>query len=88
MHRQARAAMIFNGHTSEYLDALDEETWAEIEIMFDDGVIGNKGILRMLGDSNHIAATLYMSKTKHPKPVKMRDMMRRAFDYCYYDAAS
>ena len=48
MRRQLRAAMIFNGHTAEYIDSLDEETFTELQVMFADGFIGNKAIYNSL----------------------------------------
>lgn len=42
MRSQVRAAMIFNGHTAESVDALDEETFAEITVMFADGMLGGR----------------------------------------------
>lgn len=35
--------MIFNGHTAQTIDELDEETFADISVMFADGVLGGKG---------------------------------------------
>jgi len=36
--------MIFNGHTSDSVDALDEETIAEITVMYGDGILGGRGV--------------------------------------------
>jgi hypothetical protein len=44
LRSQVRAAMIFNGHTSDDIDKIDEETYAEICVMYSDGVLGNKAI--------------------------------------------
>jgi hypothetical protein len=40
--------MIFNGHTAETVNEIDEETFAEITVMYADGVLGNKGIFEAL----------------------------------------
>lgn len=48
MRRQLRAAMIFNGHTGEYIDSLDEETFTELQVMFADGYIGNRSIFEAI----------------------------------------
>lgn len=40
--------MVFNGHTEQYIDSLDEELFAEIQVMFADGMLGNKGIFDAL----------------------------------------
>ena len=41
--------MIFNGHTEKYINTLDEETFAEIQVMYADGMLGNKSIFDALG---------------------------------------
>lgn len=43
------AAMVFNGHTQEYIDSIDEELFSEIQVMYADGMLGNKGIFDALG---------------------------------------
>ena len=40
--------MIFNGHTEQYINSLDEELFAEIQVMFADGMLGNKAIYNAL----------------------------------------
>lgn len=42
------AAMVFNGHTQEYIETIDEELFTEIQVMYADGVIGNKGVFDAL----------------------------------------
>lgn len=36
--------MVFNGHSVESVDALDEEIFADICVMFSDGLLGGKSI--------------------------------------------
>lgn len=48
MRSQVQAAMIFNGHTLESLDQIDEETFSEICVMYSDGVLGGKGVFDAL----------------------------------------
>lgn len=36
--------MIFNGHTEQYIEDIDEELFTEIQVMYADGLLGNKGI--------------------------------------------
>lgn len=36
--------MVFNGHTEQYIESLDEELFTEIQVMYSDGLLGNKGI--------------------------------------------
>ena len=40
--------MIFNGHTEQYINSLDEELFAELQVMYADGMLGNKGIYNAL----------------------------------------
>ena len=40
--------MIFNGHTEQYINSLDEELFAEIQVMYADGMVGNKAIYNAL----------------------------------------
>ena len=35
--------MVFNGHTEEYVESIDEDLFAEIQVMYADGMLGNKG---------------------------------------------
>jgi hypothetical protein len=36
--------MVFNGHTLESIDAIDEETFTEIQVMYADGILGNRSV--------------------------------------------
>lgn len=36
--------MIFNGHTEQYINSIDEELFGDIQVMYADGMLGNKGI--------------------------------------------
>lgn len=36
--------MVFNGHTEHYIESLDEELFTEIQVMYADGLLGNRGI--------------------------------------------
>lgn len=40
--------MVFNGHTEHYIESLDEELFTEIQVMYADGLLGNKGIFEAL----------------------------------------
>lgn len=35
--------MIFNGHTAQSINEIDEETFTEIIVMWADGILGNRG---------------------------------------------
>jgi hypothetical protein len=36
--------MVFNGHTTQYIDSVDEELFGDIQVMYAEGMLGNKGI--------------------------------------------
>lgn len=40
--------MVFNGHRLDYVESLDEELFAEIQVMFADGLLGNRGVFDAL----------------------------------------
>jgi hypothetical protein len=40
--------MVFNGHTEQYVETIDEELFTEIQVMYADGLLGNKGIFDAL----------------------------------------
>lgn len=40
--------MIFNGHTAQSVDEIDEETFTEISVMWADGILGNKAMFEAL----------------------------------------
>jgi hypothetical protein len=65
LRRQVRTAMIFNGHTAESIDALDEETFAELQVMYADGLLGNKGIFEAIKPLT-IAVFNYMRSPNAP----------------------
>lgn len=44
MRSQVRAAMIFNGQSPDTVDSIDEETFAEICVMWADGMLGGKAV--------------------------------------------
>jgi len=42
LRSQVRAAMIFNGQSPDVIESIDEDTFAEICVMWADGIIGEK----------------------------------------------
>lgn len=62
-------------------DTVDEETFGDICIMYNDGTIGNLGILQVLG-----ALTAGQFNKVLPKggtPYKLQDIIPQAYDYLY-----
>ena len=44
MRRQVKAALIFNGHTIQSVDEIDEDTFNDICVMYGDGVLGGRAV--------------------------------------------
>lgn len=36
--------MVFNGHKESYVESIDEDLFAEIQVMYADGMLGNKAV--------------------------------------------
>jgi hypothetical protein len=44
MRRQVKAALIFNGHTLQSVDDIDEDTFNDICVMYGDGILGGRAM--------------------------------------------
>lgn len=62
-------------------ETVDEETFGDICIMFADGIIGNLGILQILG--SHTAGYFNSMLPKGKQPYKLRDIIPNQYDYLY-----
>lgn len=62
-------------------DSVDEQTFADICIMYHDGLIGNNGILEALGVLT--AGHFNMSLPKGKTPFKLKDIIPQSYDYLY-----
>ena len=73
--------MVFNGHTIQDIDALDEATLNEITVMYADGLIGNRSLITTLGT---LAAGVfnYMRSSNSP-PYNLKAVIGSAYDYIY-----
>jgi hypothetical protein len=62
-------------------NAIDEQTFTDICIMFNDGIIGNLGILQVLGllTAGQFNKVLPTGKP----PFKLQDIIPNAYDYLY-----
>lgn len=73
--------MIFNGHTAEYVDNLDEETFVSIQIMYHDGIIGNRGILLNAAQSN--VASWNTDRDTSTPPFKLEQFLGTSYGYMF-----
>lgn len=73
--------MIFNGHTLETIEELDDVTLANIQTMYADGMIGNYGILTQLATLTN-GVFNYMRVANSP-PYKLANILGSAYDYIY-----
>lgn len=60
---------------------VDESTLNDICIMYNDGVIGNLGILQVLG--THAAGHFNTTLPKGKAPFKLQDIIGTQYDYLY-----
>jgi hypothetical protein len=73
--------MIFNGHTHDTLADIDDVTMAQIQTMYTDGLIGNNGVLEVLG-SLTAGVFNYMRMANSPA-YKLANILGNAYDYIY-----
>ncbi len=71
--------MIFNGHTHDSLAQLDELTMTRIQAMYADGVLGNQGLLTVLGQLT-TGVFNYMRPANAPD-YKLSKILGQAYDY-------
>lgn len=74
-------AMIFNGHTHETIAGLDDITMAQLQTMYADGVIGNQGVMNLLGTLTN-GVFNYIRPGNAP-PYKLANIMGLAYDYLF-----
>lgn len=73
--------MIFNGHTHESVDALDEATMNEITVMFADGAIGNYGLLQTMG--NLTAGVFNYMRSANSQPYELKNVLHSVYGYMF-----
>ena len=71
--------MIFNGHTEQYIEGLDEELFTEIQVMYADGLLGNKGVFDALTPLT--AAVFNYFRADNSPVVKTTDIFPWVADY-------
>lgn len=73
--------MVFNGHTIQDIDALDEATMNEITVMFADGLIGNRSLLSIQGSL--VAGVFNYLRASNSQPYTLKSVLGSAYDYIY-----
>lgn len=71
--------MVFNGHTHETIAQIDEVTMTNIQAMYADGVIGNHGILTVLGQLT--AGVFNYMRPANAPDYKLDKILGAAYDY-------
>jgi hypothetical protein len=83
LRTQVKAALIFNGHTHDTINAIDEDTFTTITIMYADGVLGNQGLLNNIGAlTNGIFNYLRPPNTA---PYSLKSILGSVYGYLYPD---
>ena len=75
--------MIFNGHTIQDIDALDEATMSEITIMYADGLIGNRNLIVTLGSL--VAGVFNYIRSNNSPSYNLKSVIGSAYGYIYDD---
>jgi hypothetical protein len=73
--------MVFNGHTPESVNAINEETFAQIQTMYADGVLGNQKTINLLG----LLVTGIFNYLKAPSSsaYELKNVIGRSHDYIF-----
>jgi hypothetical protein len=75
--------MIFNGHSQNTIDAIDEATWNEITIMYADGLIGNRNLITTLGKLT--TGVFNYMRANSSLPYDLKSVIGSAYGYIYED---
>jgi hypothetical protein len=73
--------MIFNGHTHDTLADIDDVTMSQLQTMYADGLVGNNGVLEVLGSLT--AGVFNYMRTANSSPYKLANILGNAYDYIY-----
>jgi hypothetical protein len=73
--------MVFNGHTIQDIDALDEATMNEITVMYADGLVGNRSLLSMQGTL--VAGVFNYLRASGSQPYTLKSVLGSAYEYFY-----
>ena len=73
--------MIFNGHTHETIAVLDDVTMARMQTMYADGVLGNHGLITLLGQLT--TGVFNYMRASNASEYKVAKIIGQAYDYIY-----
>lgn len=73
--------MLFNGHTQQSIDAIDEITMNQITVMYADGMIGNQSILSVLGALT--AGVFNYTRAPNSQPYSLKSILGASYAYIY-----
>jgi hypothetical protein len=73
--------MIFNGHTLETIQEIDDVTMANIQTMYADGLVGNYGLLTQIATLT--SGVFNYMRTANSPPYKLANILGSAYDYIY-----
>jgi len=76
--------MIFNGHTQDTIDALDEATMNDIMVMYADGMVGNKNLMVTLGTLT--AGVFNYIRGNNSQPYSLKSILGTTYNYIYQEA--
>jgi len=76
--------MVFNGHTIESIDAIDETTMNEIVVMYADGIIGNQGIISGIGSLT--AGVFNYMRSGNSPPYSLKQILGNSYGYIFAEA--
>jgi hypothetical protein len=75
--------MVFNGHTQDTIDALDDAIFNQIVVMYADGLIGNKSLITTLGTLT--AGVFNYMRPSSSMPYDLKGVIGSAYGYIYND---
>jgi len=81
LRSQVITALIFNGHTQQSINEMDEVTMAQMQTMYADGLIGNRAVIELLGVLTN-GVFNYMRSANAPT-YKLSNIIGNAYDYIY-----
>jgi hypothetical protein len=73
--------MVFNGHTPESVNSINEETFAQIQTMYADGMLGNQKNINLLGLL--VTGVFNYLKAPNSSAYELKNVIGRSYDYIF-----